>query len=222
MNRIASTFVIAAALCATGGSALAGEEGFSLPVLNQSLCAAPIYPKSSLRSGEEGVVVMAVHVGADGSVLDTKIMLSSGSPALDQATQAGNRHCRFTPGQVGSRPVAMWMQVPYIWALDPSYAKLAPKLAEASFGGNAGARYLLGVVLERRAKSEAERREAMQLTVSAAELGEPMAQIALGERYEDGKLVDKDMDEARRWYARAAAQGNVYAIDHLRFIGAPH
>jgi TPR repeat protein len=29
------------------------------------------------------------------------------------------------------------------------------------------------------------------------------------------------METARRWYALAAAKGNVYAIDHLRFIGAP-
>jgi hypothetical protein len=28
------------------------------------------------------------------------------------------------------------------------------------------------------------------------------------------------MDEARRWYARAAAEGNVVAIDRLRLIDA--
>jgi TPR repeat protein len=62
----------------------------------------------------------------------------------------------------------------------------------------------------------------MELKINAADLGEPMAQIALGAMYVEGELVGKDMDEARRWYARAAAQGNVYAIDRLRYFGAPH
>jgi TPR repeat protein len=29
------------------------------------------------------------------------------------------------------------------------------------------------------------------------------------------------MEKALSWYEKAAAQGNVFAIDHLRFISAP-
>ena len=224
MNRLVPELVIAAALCVTGDIALAGEEDLSLPKMNSAQCPAPEYPREAVKNGEEGVVVTAIHVGADGSVLDTKILLSSGSRVLNNASQDYNRSCRFTPGKARGQPVAMWTRSEYIWEFHPPYSELVTKLANAARDGkpgNAGARYQLSALLGQPGRSEADLGKSRALKMNAAELGEPVAQVALGEMHEKGEGVAKNMDEARRWYAKAAAQGNVVAIDHLRFIGAP-
>jgi TPR repeat protein len=78
---------------------------------------------------------------------------------------------------------------------------------------------VLAAIISSRAKTEEEREAALTLVKVAAEAGEPMAQIALAQKYESGKQIPRDMDEARRWYAMAAEQGNVVAIDRLRLIG---
>jgi TPR repeat protein len=49
-----------------------------------------------------------------------------------------------------------------------------------------------------------------------------MAQVLLAVEYESGANVGRDMAVARRWYAKAAEQGNVIAADHLRVLDAPH
>jgi TPR repeat protein len=49
-----------------------------------------------------------------------------------------------------------------------------------------------------------------------------MAQVLLAVEYESGANVGRDMTVARSWYGKAAAQGNVFAADHLRVLDAPH
>jgi TPR repeat protein len=48
-----------------------------------------------------------------------------------------------------------------------------------------------------------------------------MAQYTLGVSYESGSGVDMDIEEALRWYEKAAAQGNVLAIERLRLGELP-
>lgn len=115
----------------------------------------------------------------------------------------------------------MWTQIHYFWSLDPSNGKLVAKLARAALDGNAASRYLLAAILDIQAENDPERKPPPELLLGAADAGEPMAQIAVGGMYELGKDVAKNMETARRWYALAAAKGNVYAIDRLRFIGTP-
>ncbi len=45
----------------------------------------PDYPAAAIRLGEEGIVILDLHVAADGHVLDAKIFRSSGHPRLDAA-----------------------------------------------------------------------------------------------------------------------------------------
>jgi hypothetical protein len=54
----------------------------------------------------------------------------------------------------------------------------------------------------------------------AADSGFPEAEHALGICYEDGEGVDLDLDEARRWYARAAAKGHEKAASALAKLDA--
>ncbi|MBY0574477.1 MAG: TonB family protein, partial [Undibacterium sp.] len=50
-----------------------------------SACEKPDYPANSARIGEEGTVSLAMLIGADGRVLESRIEKSSGSRALDKA-----------------------------------------------------------------------------------------------------------------------------------------
>ena len=45
----------------------------------------------------------------------------------------------------------------------------------------------------------------------AAEQGHPKAQYNLGVIYAKGRGITKDMDEAKKWYSLAAAQGDEHA-----------
>ncbi len=48
-----------------------------------------------------------------------------------------------------------------------------------------------------------------------AEKGDASAQYSLGEYYRTGDFVNKDLDEAFRWYTKAAEQGNRMAYERL-------
>ena len=50
----------------------------------------------------------------------------------------------------------------------------------------------------------------------SAEQGRASAQYNLGDRYEYGKGVAKDLQEARKWFAKAVAQGHTNAQDKLK------
>ncbi|MEW6071515.1 MAG: TonB family protein [Planctomycetota bacterium] len=60
------------------------------------------YPAALLRRGIEGVASIAVEVGADGSVVATRVLLSSGNRTLDRAAQRNLRRWRFDPAAVAA------------------------------------------------------------------------------------------------------------------------
>ncbi len=68
----------------------------------------PEYPAAALRAGEEGDVVVSVCVDKDGKMSDVKLVKSSGSQRLDDATLKGLARTRLDPA-VGSdnKPIAM-------------------------------------------------------------------------------------------------------------------
>jgi protein TonB len=70
--------------------------------------AAPGYPSSARRMGEQGQVRLDVHVGADGGVIDVQVRESSGSAALDRSAMQAVRKWRFRPAMVDGQPVAEW------------------------------------------------------------------------------------------------------------------
>jgi protein TonB len=70
--------------------------------------AAPPYPASARRMGEQGEVRLDVHVGADGTVLDVQLRATSGSPTLDRTAIDTVRRWRFRPATVDGQPVPEW------------------------------------------------------------------------------------------------------------------
>ncbi|HOY76514.1 MAG TPA: energy transducer TonB [Hyphomonadaceae bacterium] len=68
----------------------------------------PEYPSAALRAGEQGEVVVSVCVDKDGRMSDVKLVKSSGSQRLDDATIKGLPRTRLDPA-IGTdgKPIAM-------------------------------------------------------------------------------------------------------------------
>ncbi len=65
----------------------------------------PRYPQSSRMRGEEGDVVLSLHVTASGDVDRVEVIASSGFADLDEAAVKAAQKARFTPARSGSRRV---------------------------------------------------------------------------------------------------------------------
>ncbi len=68
----------------------------------------PAYPLRARRAGEQGEVLLDVHVDEQGRVTEVLIKRSSGSNLLDRAAIGAVRDWRFQPATVGGEPVADW------------------------------------------------------------------------------------------------------------------
>ena len=78
----------------------------------------PTYPSLSRRLGEQGVVVLAFTIEADGQVLDASVKTSSGHPRLDEAARTGlTTLCKFHPGTVDGKPERSVATIAYRWTL---------------------------------------------------------------------------------------------------------
>lgn len=81
-------------------------------------CAVPDYPSRAARNGEEGTVTLALLVGSNGKVSDSRIQKSSGSRDLDKAAISALSSCSFKPAMAGGAPEAGWAQIAYVWKLE--------------------------------------------------------------------------------------------------------
>ena len=86
--------------------------------VDSNACEKPDYPASSIRSGEEGTVNLALLIGPDGRVLESKVEKSSGSRALDKAAIQGLSLCKFKPGSVDGVPEKSWAKLQYVWTIN--------------------------------------------------------------------------------------------------------
>jgi protein TonB len=81
----------------------------------------PPYPMLARRRGEQGLVLLRVHVRVDGSVAEAEIKQSSGSTLLDDAALHTVRESwRFIPAQLDGIPVESWVEVPIRFVLGDS------------------------------------------------------------------------------------------------------
>ncbi|MFZ6756953.1 energy transducer TonB [Undibacterium sp. Ji50W] len=87
-------------------------------VVDMSRCEKPVYPASSIRNGEEGTVTLAMLIGANGRVMDTRTEASSGHRNLDRSASQALSLCRFTPGTIDGVPQQSWTKVQYVWKID--------------------------------------------------------------------------------------------------------
>ena len=81
-------------------------------------CATPNYPVNAARNNESGTVTLALLVGTNGKVTDSRIKSSSGSRELDKAAVAALSTCTFKPAMNGDVAEPGWAQIAYVWTLE--------------------------------------------------------------------------------------------------------
>jgi protein TonB len=91
---------------------------FSAALADAGGCAKPDYPAKAARAGETGTVALALLIGTDGRVSDSKIQRSSGSKELDRAAQSALSLCKFKPAMNNGAAEPGWGQIAYVWTLD--------------------------------------------------------------------------------------------------------
>ncbi|WP_051228754.1 energy transducer TonB [Paludibacterium yongneupense] len=80
---------------------------------------APLYPAASRRLGEQGQVLLDVHILADGRVGEARLRRSSGFDRLDTAALAAVRRWHYRPAHRGDEAIAFWYVQPIAFTLDP-------------------------------------------------------------------------------------------------------
>lgn len=86
----------------------------------------PPYPAESIHAHEEGRVVLAITIGANGAVSRTSVFKPSGHQRLDDAAaQYVKNHWRWQPATRSGKPVAADTRVSVLFKLAPKHA--APK-----------------------------------------------------------------------------------------------
>ncbi|HUP94654.1 MAG TPA: energy transducer TonB, partial [Burkholderiales bacterium] len=78
---------------------------------------APAYPPISRRMGEEGKVMLRVHVNERGLPDDVQLKASSGSQRLDDTALQTVKQWKFVPARRGDMPVVAWVLVPISFSL---------------------------------------------------------------------------------------------------------
>jgi TonB family protein len=88
----------------------------SFPI-NETNCR-PIYPRQSIREGEQGIVITKVLVGDQGVVKQVELESSSGYPRLDGAALDAAKSCRpEQPKDSNGNIIEGWVSVPFTFKL---------------------------------------------------------------------------------------------------------
>lgn len=78
-------------------------------------CSRPQWPQGALEARHGGTTALALLIGVDGKVEQSKITKSSGYEELDEAARVGISKCTFDPGKMNGKPKTAWVQVQYVW-----------------------------------------------------------------------------------------------------------
>ncbi|MEW5738795.1 MAG: TonB-dependent receptor [Myxococcota bacterium] len=106
-----------------------------------------VYPPELADAGVGGTVVMEVDIGADGKVLDLKVVQSAGE-AFDAAALAAVRQFEFSPAEVDGQPAPVRIQYAYQFFFQPPPEPEAPAL-DAGVDGGAPVVNFSGRIVER-------------------------------------------------------------------------
>lgn len=79
---------------------------------------APAYPRASRQLREQGEVLIAVYVNAEGKPEKVELRRGSGHERLDQAALEAVRRWRFDPARKGEGVLAAWVEVPVRFSLE--------------------------------------------------------------------------------------------------------
>ena len=106
------TAAIAFTLAMTGFNATAADTSAGP---KSATCSIPDYPAAWVDDGLQGTVRLALLVGPDGTVKDTKVVSSSGHRELDKASRRAGANCKFGAPPKDSSSAPGWTTVQYLW-----------------------------------------------------------------------------------------------------------
>lgn len=95
---------------ATTRAGAGGADALKLPGYDRN--PPPAYPAAARRAKQEGRVLLAVVVSAQGRALSVALKQSSGFPLLDEAALAGVKSWRFKPARLAGIAVETAVDVP--------------------------------------------------------------------------------------------------------------
>jgi TonB family protein len=95
----------------------ASAAGSNQARIDAAACDKPHFPARWQNDGDGASVVVGYLVDADGKVVDSKIVESSGFAYIDRASQRAGARCKFTPAE-GSQAAAAWTKVKYSWVVN--------------------------------------------------------------------------------------------------------
>ncbi|WP_254503996.1 energy transducer TonB, partial [Duganella vulcania] len=99
-------------------AASASQAARPAVVMDSRNCAPPEYPPNAYRRGESGTVQLALLVGTDGRVVESKLQKSSGSHELDKTARKALSQCKFKTANGDALTEATWTNLTYVWTLD--------------------------------------------------------------------------------------------------------
>jgi protein TonB len=110
----AGCLALAAGFCAPALAA----SGEGAAILDTNQCR-PVYPHEAMRRGEQGVVKLQFTVGANGKLVGSAVIKSSGFRELDQAALTALIRCRFKPAYRNNVAAQEAFVMEYRWELPP-------------------------------------------------------------------------------------------------------
>lgn len=77
----------------------------------------PEYPEMARQATIEGQAVVEALVDVDGSIVEARILKSSGNQSLDASAINAAQRARFTPAKQRDMPVRVWVSIPFKFSL---------------------------------------------------------------------------------------------------------
>ena len=103
-------------LCLVASHAVAADRAAKI---DPRECAKPEFPSRWQVEGDSGGdVLVAFLVGADGKVMESKVVESSGTPRMARASVKAGARCKFEPGAKNGQAAPSWAKVRYTWLID--------------------------------------------------------------------------------------------------------
>lgn len=179
-------------------------------------CAKPVWPREALRREHQGTVTMEFRIEADGSVAESRVIKSSGSPLLDEAARFGLAKCKFKPGTPKAKAKPVWLKMQYVWTLSepapPEQKALFAETRAAAEAGDVAAQLKVGEFYQSGKGVKRDDAQAYTWLKQAAEAGNAEAQLRLAYMRRSGSGVEVDAADAHQWALKAAEQGHARAM----------
>lgn len=115
MNTTDLSAMLPLLLALTAAPALAAGEA---PRFTDSGCTAPDYPRILKLDQYQGDVTLAYTLGADGKVIEAKVVNSSGNARIDRESMHALRNCNFHTSASGGAAEPQWNKVKFEWVLE--------------------------------------------------------------------------------------------------------